>query len=245
MILELPKENVTFGTMGEVKNGILYIYRLNCFYNLMTEIAYYIYGTDKCWYCGKLCRRGPGEPNDQRAKVTLDHLIPASIGGPTIVNNLRPACHSCNDKLKGDLTSEQFIEILSLQEQLEECSSQEDRIKLNKKIVMRRVQMRNELAKKRRGIIPYLPEEWISKDVTGDLYGTISPDIKLGKQFKRQDEFYQKYKRIRDPLVISNNGFLLSGYNSVSISKKHEIPWQLQKIVLENVFVYLRRGTPY
>ena len=120
-----------------------------------------------------------------------------------------------------------------------------DKIKLNKKIAMRRVQMRNELAKKRRGIIPYLPEEWISKDVTGDLYGTISPDIKLGKQFKRQDEFYQKYKRIRDPLVISNNGFLLSGYNSVSISKKHEIPWQLQKIVLENVFVYLRRGTPY
>ena len=105
--------------------------------------------------------------------------------------------------------------------------------------------MRKENSKKRRGIIPYLPEEWISNDVTGDLYGTISPDIKLGKQFKRQDDFYLKYKRIRDPLVISDNGFLLSGYNSVSISKKYEIPWQLQKIVLENVIVYLKRGTPY
>ena len=36
----------------------------------------------------------------------LDHLIPTSIGGPTIVNNLRPACHTCNDQQKGDLTSE-------------------------------------------------------------------------------------------------------------------------------------------
>jgi len=29
MNLELPKNNVVFGNMGEVKNGILYIYRLN------------------------------------------------------------------------------------------------------------------------------------------------------------------------------------------------------------------------
>lgn len=50
MNLELPKNNVVFGNMGEVKNGILYIYRLNSFYNLMYEIAYAIYGTDKCWY---------------------------------------------------------------------------------------------------------------------------------------------------------------------------------------------------
>ena len=91
MNLELPKNNVVFGNMGEVKNGILYIYRLNCFYDLMYEIAYTVYGTDKCWYCGKPCRRGKGRPNDSRAKITLDHLIPTSIGGPTIVDNLRPA----------------------------------------------------------------------------------------------------------------------------------------------------------
>ena len=61
--LELPKNNVVFGNMGEVKNGILYIYRLNSFYDLMYEIAYAVYGTDKCWYCGKPCRRGKGRAN--------------------------------------------------------------------------------------------------------------------------------------------------------------------------------------
>ena len=58
MNLELPKNNVVFGNMGEVKNGILYIYRLNSFYDLMYEIAYAVYGTDKCWYCGKPCTYG-------------------------------------------------------------------------------------------------------------------------------------------------------------------------------------------
>lgn len=244
MNLELPKNNVVFGNMGEVKNGILYIYRLNSFYNLMYEIAYAIYGTDKCWYCGKSCRRGKGKPNDSRAKITLDHLIPTSIGGPTIVNNLRPACHTCNDQQKGDLTSEQFLEIISLQKQLNECSNQTDRNYLNKKIAMRRLEMREENTNKRRGLIPYLPQEWTSKKISGDLLGTISQDIQLGSQFKKQDEFYRKYKRIKFPLVISDNGYLLAGYNSVAISKKYRIPWQLEKIVLENVVVYLRRGTP-
>lgn len=175
----------------------------------------------------------------------LDHLIPTSIGGPTIVNNLRPACHTCNDQQKGDLTSEQFFEILSLQKQLNECTNQTDKNYLNKKIAMRRLEMRRENTDKRRGIIPYLPEEWTSKKISGDLIGTISPDIQLGSQFKKQDEFYRKYKRIKFPLVISDNGYLLAGYNSIAISKKYRIPWQLEKIVLENVVVYLRRGTPY
>lgn len=245
MNLELPKNNVVFGNMGEVKNGILYIYRLNNFYNLMYEVAYSVYGTDKCWYCGKACKRGHGTPNDTRAKITLDHLIPTSIGGPTIVNNLRPACHACNDKEKGDLTSEQFIEILFLKEQLQKCFTQEEKSRLSKKIATRRIEMRNENTDKRRGIIPYLPAEWTSKKITGDLLGTISPDIQLGSQFKKQDEFYRKYKRIKFPLIISNNGYLLAGYNSVVISKKYRIPWQLEKIVLENVVVCLKRGTPY
>ena len=110
---------------------------------------------------------------------------------------------------------------------------------------MRRLEMRRENTDKRRGIIPYLPEEWTSKKISGDLIGTISPDIQLGSQFKKQDEFYRKYKRIKFPLIISDNGYLLAGYNSIAISKKYRIPWQLEKIVLENVVVYLRRGTPY
>lgn len=245
MNLELPKNDVVYGNMGEVKNGILYIYRLNSFYNLMYEVAYDIYGTDKCWYCGKACRRGKGKSNDSREKITLDHLIPISIGGPTIVNNLRPACHTCNDSQKGDFTAEQFLEILSLQKLLNECSNQEDRNYLKKEIAMKCLEMRKENTNKRRGIIPYLPQEWTEKKISGDLLGTISPDLQLGKQFKKQDEFYRKYKRIKFPLVISDNGYLLAGYNSIVISKKYGIPWQLEKIVLENVVVYLRRGAPY
>lgn len=36
-------------------------------------------------------------------KLTIDHVIPLSRGGPNTINNIVPACQSCNSK-KGDKT---------------------------------------------------------------------------------------------------------------------------------------------
>lgn len=62
-----------------------------------------IYERDKwhCQYCGV---RIPS-----RALATLDHIIPASLGGSHEDGNLRTACRSCNST-KGD-RSEQWLRL--------------------------------------------------------------------------------------------------------------------------------------
>ncbi len=42
-----------------------------------------------CFHCGE---RIPG-----RAHMTVEHIIPRSRGGTNQMQNLRPACHDCNN----------------------------------------------------------------------------------------------------------------------------------------------------
>ena len=42
-----------------------------------------------CVYCGK---------SYELSQLTLDHVIPRSAGGETIVSNMVPACEKCNQK---------------------------------------------------------------------------------------------------------------------------------------------------
>lgn len=236
MILELPKEDVKFGKMGYVEDGILYVMRVNSFYNLMYEITYYIYGHNKCWYCGADCKRGKGDENDMRPRITLDHLIPISIGGPTIVNNLRPSCTKCNSKEKGDYTAEQYKEIKKMKKKLEEAPLYKKN-RLNQEMYARMREMRNENSEKRKGIIPYLPSEYTAKKLEGYVHCLIPIDTKLSHNFNKQNEFYEKYKRIKFPVILSQNRYVLGGMDSILVAKKHGIPWKLDTIVLENVIV--------
>lgn len=49
----------------------------------------------RCIYCG------------QRSDILIkEHVLPVQQGGPTTIDNLRPACYSCNN-LKGNQTPEQ------------------------------------------------------------------------------------------------------------------------------------------
>ena len=45
-----------------------------------------------CQYCGVHCKS---------SNVTIDHILPRSLGGKTVWSNVVAACHSCNRK-KGD-----------------------------------------------------------------------------------------------------------------------------------------------
>ena len=57
-----------------------------------------------CLYCGK--ETLPFGGNEEDAFV-VDHLIPRIKGGTNDINNLVPACKSCNSK-KGDLTIDEM-----------------------------------------------------------------------------------------------------------------------------------------
>jgi 5-methylcytosine-specific restriction endonuclease McrA len=54
---------------------------------------------DQCWICGRTLvlyqNAGPGRalPEDY---ATLDHVVPASLGGHATLENLRLACPKCN-----------------------------------------------------------------------------------------------------------------------------------------------------
>ena len=50
-----------------------------------------------CQYCGKFLKSG---------QVTVDHVIPKSVGGASSFNNCVTSCYACNNK-KGNRTPEQ------------------------------------------------------------------------------------------------------------------------------------------
>ena len=66
------------------------------------QLRQYILQRDnrQCRYCGR--------PDTEKRKLELDHVIPESKGGPTVVGNLAAACHRCNQK-KGDQAVELFL----------------------------------------------------------------------------------------------------------------------------------------
>lgn len=52
----------------------------------------------ECVYCGE---------SGERSKLTLDHVVPQSKGGPNTWNNLVTSCKKCNNE-KADLTLEEY-----------------------------------------------------------------------------------------------------------------------------------------
>ena len=56
------------------------------------QLRHYIFARDRwqCQYCDK--------PHTKNRTLTLDHIIPESRGGPTVVGNLVTACKRCNTK---------------------------------------------------------------------------------------------------------------------------------------------------
>jgi 5-methylcytosine-specific restriction endonuclease McrA len=62
---------------------------------------------NKCSYCGIEVR--------QRDNLHMDHIIPLKLGGPHTIENLAPACKTCNLE-KGSMTKEEFLEKRRLRE---------------------------------------------------------------------------------------------------------------------------------
>ena len=66
------------------------------------QIKHYIFARDhwQCQYCD--------QPSTKNHPLTLDHIIPESSGGPTVVGNLVAACQKCNTK-KNNQSLENFL----------------------------------------------------------------------------------------------------------------------------------------
>lgn len=209
MKIPLP-ENYSYKDVANVKDGILYIYKLSNFEDLMYDLTYATMTSDTCYYCGN---------SISRDKSTLDHLYPRNLGGPTIPNNLRICCSDCNST-KSNMTEEQFIYFRSLSPE-----SQQD--------FFRDISLHNHILKKWFG--PIIPKDWISNEPIERIiiYFYIYKEVK-GRSYKKIEKNYKKYRHIIRPIIVDRNFKLLNGFTVLLFAKNNSI-LSVPTIVLENV----------
>lgn len=219
MNIVLPEKFHYEGTQrkgyAEVKDNQLIIYGTVPFKDLMYSLTYAIYGKDKCYFCGK--------PLENEG-ATLDHLYPQDLGGPTIPNNMVPACSHCNND-KSNLTCEQYQKLISLTDKRE--------IKKFK----REISDERELLRKNRQYD--IPEEWLTdiklSTVIVELFFEEKP---RGTKYRNTAEFYKKYGYFQRPLIVNKSHYLFSGFTELIVARLLSMQ-KIPAIVLDNVKVVL------
>ena len=214
MIIELPK-NFNYGYRAKLVNGILKIPAGIGVREFMYRLTLADKGK-KCWYCGKQLKKD---------EVTMDHLYPQDLGGPTITNNLAPSCSDCNSD-KSNLTEQQY-------RRLRNCSGKKKR-ELRESFIAQ-----NEQRKIKTGY--FLPKEWVrKKKITSVLVPWyMNEDYKV-KRYEKIETFYKQYGKLPYPIVVDRNNYLLDGFLILMFAKNHSIS-QVPTIILENVEVVVNK----
>lgn len=193
---------------AEVKKKTLYLYRPQDFKKIQYELTHEIYG-DTCMFCHKA------------PATTMDHRIPQAFGGPTITNNLYPACKNCNET-KASMYEDEFAEYLELPDK----KSRREYVKSLKEIQESR----------KFGTISALPDEWLEKECRSTLLAIIYVDEPLGEKHAKCKRHHVHYKKNKDALVYSKNYVLLDGFTEFFVGKEENRKNE-NHIWLENVIV--------
>lgn len=217
MIIELPEkffmEEERTGKKAYIENDILKFTRQVSFRNIMIELTYQMKGKDKCYYCKKKVKE---------KEISIDHMFPVDFGGPTITNNLLPACKGCNSR-KGNMTYQQYISYLEAES-----------IGLGQ-LYLKNLQQYQEKVRKKQ--LSQIPNEWITQTKISDIFTTINlGDNYKSKKYRKREKYYLKYGVIIKPIVLDRNSFLLDGFLTLMLAKNYNINL-LPTIILENVEV--------
>lgn len=213
MIIEVPA-GYTFTKEKNIlafeENGILKMCaRQGFFHDMMYDLTYQLKGKERCYYCGKEV-----EPS----KMTLDHVYPISLGGPTIPQNLVPSCRSCNGR-KENMTPEQFRAYRSLKDE------EQQKIFIKEYFNTRYFQER---------WVHVLPEGWISNVQISDLIALIDLKDTDTNKYKKTKEYYRRCKQFPKPIIVDCHNFVLDGFTQVLYAKNNRIT-EIPTIILENV----------
>ena len=230
MKLILPDYDFKFEDgLAEIKDGKLYIYKPGSFTEIMYRLTYLVYGKDECYFCHRKLRTNMLEIDNSKyfSQITLDHLVPQDFGGPTITNNLRPACSDCNSS-KGNMYPDEFEEYRKYQGKKDKASKIEKR-QFKKSLEIKQKQ-------RRLGEIESVNKEWFSDEVIRNIYVNFWITEPLGIMYRKQENFFKNYKRLPKPIVISQNRFLLDGFNTILLGKYNFCDKNIKIIVLENVY---------
>ena len=216
MIIEIPR-GYTFikdgGIIAFEENGILKIYgRKGKFEDVMYDLTYELKGRDKCYYCGRKI--------ENSSQITLDHIHPVSLGGPTIPQNLLPACRKCNSR-KENMTPQQFQAYKNLVDEQQRKKFLQEY--LNVKLFQERW-------------VHILPEDWISEITISDLLVLMDLNDTNTRKYKRTKEYYMRCKQFPKPIIVDSQRFVLDGFTQVLYAKNNKIK-NIPTIILENVAV--------
>ena len=219
MIIELPKEfsfkEEKTGEMAVVEDGILKMTRQTSFRKVMIQITYQMKGRDECQYC---------HIKFTKEEMTVDHMFPIDFGGPTISNNLLPACKKCNNK-KGNMTYQQYMAFLEAKD-----AGLGD-------IYLKALKKYQELLRKEK--IYQIQKNWITERPINDIFTNINLNEDYHKKkYRSYEKYYLTYGIIKCPIIIDKNGFLLDGFLRLMLAKNYNIK-SVPVIMLENVEVTL------
>lgn len=224
MIMDLPS-SYTFDCMKEknnvyIKNSILVIRNTSYFRKAVYDITFCLKGgKHHCSYCDNYFVRN---------KVTLDHMYPQDMGGPTITNNLIPACTQCNSE-KSNMTVEEYKTFLQLKNKND--------IYYARKYLKSLQEKKENLRKSKKYQIP---ESWISEKEISKVFVEFSLNSEPSQysKYNRIKDFYYQYGYFKNAIIVDKNGFLLDGFYSLIFAKAEQISY-VPVIQLENVEVCL------
>lgn len=208
MNIPLPTQNLNASKLY-IKDGILYLRHGESFQNVMYRLTYFMKGHNYCYYCKK---RFP------RNEITMDHMYPRSLGGPTIPQNLIPACKGCNGD-KSDMTYDQFKTLLSLK------ASQRDSY-ANKINALKE-------GFKRIGMFQ-IPSEWITPVKVDRIHTNVDFANLVNSKYNKVKKYYEIYGSFQYPIVLDRNYFSLDGFYILFVAKSMDIQY-VPAIVLDNV----------
>ena len=207
MNIELPSKNLRANNFL-IKDGILFMRNRFALKEIMSSLTYQMKGRRRCYYCHK---------SFLPSEMTLDHLYPQQIGGPTIPNNLVPCCNECNGR-KANMTQEEYFVFSHLGSTDEKLKYS---IELNKK--------RKELQKK--GLYE-LPTEWI-QEITTKMIKFHTTEISE-EEYSRKQEIFLEYGHLPKPIVIDRKMNLVDGFHWLIIARNYDLK-TVPAIKLENV----------
>lgn len=219
MNIVLPEKFYFKGASREnfarVEDGNLVIRGTVPFKKMMYDLAYKISGTTKCFYCGKTISKG---------KLTLDHMYPLDLGGPTIPDNMVPACSKCNSE-KSNMTCAQYKEFHLIRDHKE------------RRILKRNVNEYHETMRRKR--IYELPKNW----VTDIALSTVIVELFFKEKFKGTKynnikRFYENYGFLQKPIIVNKNHYLFNGFTEIVFAREIGLQ-KVPAIVLDNVKVIL------
>lgn len=207
MIIDLPTRNLRANNFL-IKDGILFIRNRLSLKRVMSSLTYQMKGRRKCFYCHE---------KFLPSQMTLDHLYPQEIGGPTITNNLVPCCNECNGR-KANMTQEEYFVFSHL-------SSTDEKLKYSIELSVRRKEFQ------KKGLYG-LPAEWLQETPTNRIkFHTIKISE---EEYSRKQEKFLECGHLPKPIVVDRKLNLLDGCHWLIIARNYDIK-TVNVIKLDNV----------